>query len=368
MSGSQTQLNQTVQQPIFNTSFAESSPTLISDDNCVSWPRYFIACFGNLPNRKICPGINCIKLAQWVEVNFSNRILRRYTEEMYIRKKKCIKPDDLVYIIQGGLIIILDVMCDVGQILFAENNDEADWVMAKMRSCLKKGSPSRISLVVVDRDGLALKCLSIKRQSLRLELNYNEDLVQLHPTFCEALKAENKGGLMLFHGEPGTGKSTYIRYLTRFTRKEVIFLSPRIAGNLDEPGFVKLLTENPNSVIVIEDAEDLLLSREAGHNSGISTLLNLTDGLLGAGLGIQFICTFNTSVRNIDKAILRKGRLLGLYEFGPLAVDKANTLLNHLGTSDFMISQPMTVANVYNLSQPEYEVEPKRKSIGFKVA
>lgn len=67
--------------------------------------------------------------------------------------------------------------------------------------------------------------------------------------------------------------------------------------------------------IVIEDAEDLLVSRDTNHNSGISMLLNLTDGLLGQSLGIQVICTFNTHVSNIDRALLRKGRLIALYEF-----------------------------------------------------
>ena len=138
-----------------------------------------------------------------------------------------------------------------------------------------------------------------------------------------------------------------------------------MAGNLDDPNFAKLLIENPNSVIIIEDAEDLLISRDTNKNSGISMLLNLTDGLLGATLGIQFICTFNTPVTNIDKALLRKGRLIALYEFGPLSPEKSQVLLNNLGAQDFMVTQPMTLADIYNVTKPEFQMEAKRSPIGF---
>ena len=32
----------------------------------------------------------------------------------------------------------------------------------------------------------------------------------------------------------------------------------------------------------------------------MSTILNLTDGLLGDGLKLKFICTFNTDINQID--------------------------------------------------------------------
>jgi ATP-dependent 26S proteasome regulatory subunit len=87
--------------------------------------------------------------------------------------------------------------------------------------------------------------------------------------------------------------------------------------------------DNRNSVLVIEDAEELISSREEVRNSNLSMLLNLTDGLLGESVGIQIIVTFNTDVNNIDKALLRKGRLSIIYEFKLLALDRRNALLNH---------------------------------------
>lgn len=103
-----------------------------------------------------------------------------------------------------------------------------------------------------------------------------------------------------------------------------------MAGELDNLSIAPFLMDNRNSVLVIEDAEELISSREEVRNSNLSMLLNLTDGLLGESVGIQIIVTFNTDVNNIDKALLRKGRLSIIYEFKLLALDRRNALLNKL--------------------------------------
>ena len=139
-----------------------------------------------------------------------------------------------------------------------------------------------------------------------------------------------------------------------------------MAGELDSPNIISLLLENPNSVFVIEDAEQLLVSRDNQKNSYISLILNLTDGILGEGLGIQVIATFNTDLSNIDKALLRKGRLIALYDFKALSIEKSKNLLNHLGEYDHQVTAAMTLADIYNLKElPSNEIQPIRNSIGF---
>jgi len=274
--------------------------------------------------------------------------------------------EDVTYVLTGGLLMFLNAEQDYVEILFSEKQEEAHALLTAIKKFTRRSASSNISLIVSDREGFSLKDLKSKKLSVQLDVNYNNDLLPLHENLVKALKSENSGGLVLFHGAPGTGKSTYIRFLTGFLRKKIIFLSPRMAGNLDDPGFTKLLTENPNSVMIIEDAEELIVSRNAGKNSGISMLLNLTDGLLGTSLGIQFICTFNTPLRNIDKALLRKGRLIALYEFGPLSTEKSKALLNTLGARDLMAMQPMTLADIYHVSKPAFQFETETNGIGFK--
>jgi C-terminal processing protease CtpA/Prc len=59
----------------------------------------------------------------------------------------------------------------------------------------------------------------------------------------------------------------------------------------------------------------------------------------------------------VDSALMRKGRLIGKYEFGKLSVEKAQRLSQHLGYNR-TITRPMTVAEISN--QHEKEFEPNR--------
>ena len=132
---------------------------------------------------------------------------------------------------------------------------------------------------------------------------------------------------------------------------------------MDNPEITSLIISNPNSIIIIEDAEELIVSREKDSNPAISMLLNLTDGLLGYCLGMNFICTFNTQLGNIDNALLRKGRLTTLYEFKALTVDKTNQLLKKIQDERAPSRTPLTLAEIYN-SGPEV-VAKSSNAIGF---
>ncbi len=125
-----------------------------------------------------------------------------------------------------------------------------------------------------------------------------------------------------------------------------------------------ILIDNPNSIFIIEDAEMLIKSRENSEQSNISMLLNLTDGMLGESLGIQILCTFNTNVNNVDKALLRKGRLISLYEFKSLSIPKSKALLNSLGNTTYIVNNEMTLADIYNVDEKGASVDKKQK-IGF---
>ncbi len=114
-----------------------------------------------------------------------------------------------------------------------------------------------------------------------------------------------------------------------------------------------------------EDAEDLIVSREISYNSGLSVLLSLTDGVL-SGLSIQIICTFNTNIDKVDKALLRKGRLIALYEFKPLMIEKSKRLLEKLGQANYDVHSPMTLADIYNIQEMSFENTLKtRQKVGF---
>ena len=97
----------------------------------------------------------------------------------------------------------------------------------------------------------------------------------------------------------------------------------------------------------------------------VSTLLNIADGLLSDCLNIQIICSFNCDITRIDEALMRKGRLIGVYEFRELETEKARALSQKLGF-DTDITAPMSLAAIYNQGEKAFlnAEETVRQSFG----
>lgn len=201
---------------------------------------------------------------------------------------------------------------------------------------------------------------------ISIEDNYNDNFQEENKLILESLK-EGGTSLCLFHGDPGCGKTHYIRYLIAELckeKKKVIYFPNEHIHFLSDPSFLHFFKDHKKSIIVIEDAEEILTSRELSlSNRGISNLLNLTDGLMGDFLELKFVCTFNTAIDKIDKALLRKGRITTNYKFEKLSVEKSNKLLEKLG-KNHTTTEAMTLAEIYNLEQKDNS-EKKERKIGF---
>lgn len=326
--------------------------------------RMYHACFSQIPNIKSILNIDITAMRNWIISEMEENIERIHYNQSYQLEKKKNFYYDHFFILKNEIIINL-IQQSVFILFEPSLEKEAQEIQDKLlRFRHRPKKTTLISLIIGNGKGLITKEIDIKKPKLNLTLHYNEDFKNTHQLIVKNLKKRNAKGLYLFHGLPGTGKSTYIKYLIHQQNKQVIFLSPKIAGNLDDMAFTEFLLDNKNCVLVIEDAEDLILSRDNHHNSKLSFLLNLTDGLLGESIGIQIIATFNTDLRNIDKALLRKGRLTLIYDFKPLTTDKTNVLLKKLG-HDVVVNGSLSLADIFNF-EVDTNYQPKlRKAVGF---
>ena len=115
--------------------------------------------------------------------------------------------------------------------------------------------------------------------------------------------------------------------------------------------------ERPDSILIIEDAENIIQDRTdvlKSTNQAVSNLLNMSDGLLGDAVHQQIICTFNCDLRNIDSALLRDGRLVLEHKFDKLNPANARRLCEKLGVDlkDEEIRAPMSLAEIYARTGP----------------
>lgn len=207
--------------------------------------------------------------------------------------------------------------------------------------------------------GLRREAVEINITESDLQLNYNDDLP--HDKICNILKEENKSALLILSGNPGTGKTTYLRHLIS-TLPDCDFNVVGIDdfGDMlrDKTSFITF----KNSILIIEDCELLVRSRDAhGALTELAGLLNLADGLYGDIMKAKIICTFNTKIENIDSALLRKGRLSLKYDFKELTPEKKHALCVSLGKSD---SETGLLCDIYNSESNGLEQTIKTK-IGF---
>ena len=316
----------------------------------------YLYCFNTFPSIHFIGDIKGEKAYKAFKEKFGSMIQSEHQIRCYDKKQKKYEFDHTVFIQNNGCITVFDEgWCEV---LHNGRNEvfvlEFTELMKRFKTRERK-KPLEINLIVENNYGLDLRSMEIKKTKLDLDLYYEDDFKQVDEVIQQRLRKKEDKGIVLLHGLPGTGKTTYLRYLIGKIKKRVLFLSPNLANSLMNPEFIELLVDNPNTVVVIEDAENIIMDRRAVGSSSVSNLLNISDGLLADFLNVQLICTFNSSLTLVDSALMRKGRLIAKYEFGKLGVNKAQALSNHLGFKT-AISKPMTVAEIANQHEKEQVV------------
>jgi hypothetical protein len=214
---------------------------------------------------------------------------------------------------------------------------------------------SKFYIAIATKNGIYTKQHELKKMEIDVNKCYNDDIP--YERVKEILSKDGKS-LILFYGEPGTGKTTLIKKLINEVERKFIFMDASVVTNISDNDFIDFLSDNAGSVIVLEDCEKMLVSREQSNNQTIGTVLNLTDGIIGESFEVKFICTFNSDLKFVDDAILRKGRLSLKYEFKKLPVEKVRAIYPDA-------TGEMTLADAYNATEENDFSKVERGKIGF---
>ena len=225
---------------------------------------------------------------------------------------------------------------------------------------------NNIALVIQTNRGYDTTTFELPKQKLDIELGYGKGFKPIHEKIIHKLNESKSKGLVLLHGTPGTGKTHYLKYLaSKIQNKRVLFIPPFLADFITSPEMTPFLIQNAGSILFIEDAERVITDRNNGGGNGVSNILNITDGILSDILNIQIVATFNMDKKKIDEALLRKGRLIAEHKFDALPIEDSQSLIDNLGF-EHTADKPMTLTEIYNLSEVEYKSEEKSKpTIGF---
>ena len=187
-------------------------------------------------------------------------------------------------------------------------------------------------------------------------------------------RPDHQGRLILWRGEPGTGKTTAIRALARawsswcdihvITDSERFFDSPEylmqvmLSHTQSRPSNI---TSGPTWKLIIAEDADEYLQVGGGQRSGgaLGRLLNVSDGLVGDGMNVLILLTTNTELGRLDPAITRPGRCLGSIEFELFNREEAGTWLGE----PLRNSQPQSLADLYRRQNGSPEIAPIQRQI-----
>jgi SpoVK/Ycf46/Vps4 family AAA+-type ATPase len=241
----------------------------------------------------------------------------------------------------------------------------------------------------VKKDEPKFHILSLRSDSLEIEavkmakpFKLGEEELQLHygtdaPEFERYLTGAwdtGVAGLTIFRGPPGTGKTSYIRHLiTKLQQTHRFYYLPLDAVRyLSSPDMVDFwlrinnISTECKKIVVLEDAEDLLMERGADNRAKVSALLNIGDGLMSDYLQLHLLCTVNCPMDKLDPAITRPGRLTAVREFRRLDRKQAERIANVKAIA-LPDQDDYSLAEIYRGNQWRDDQQAGKK-IGFAVS
>lgn len=243
---------------------------------------------------------------------------------------------------------------------------------------ITKTKKNLIFSIVQTTSGLEARSLGDGSSPL-IKDNYLPEVLEDIDFVIESFKkTPPPGRICILNGEPGTGKTHLIRSVLMQLDCVFLIIPSNLIDSLDKPTFMPLLLSVKDQhekpiIMVIEDGDTCLVPRKSDNISTIASLLNLSDGILGAIMDVRMIISTNANIKDIDEAIKRPGRLCKQIHVGPLGYEQANKVYHRLMADDKVnldYRKFYTLAEVYDKFNNKDSVAtsvapPVKRVIGF---
>lgn len=163
-------------------------------------------------------------------------------------------------------------------------------------------------------------------------------LPEFYPWFKDDIQSyfqefmDSRAGVLLAIGDPGSGKSTFLRTALRNCKLRALIVTIPEVFMADQfiSSCTHLIKENQIDLIVCEDA-DMYLRKRTDGNLRMAELLNATSGV-DASTRTKFVFTTNLrEISDIDEALLRPGRCFDYLRFRDLTVEQAKIARSKVG-------------------------------------
>jgi SpoVK/Ycf46/Vps4 family AAA+-type ATPase len=164
--------------------------------------------------------------------------------------------------------------------------------------------------------------------------------------------------ILVILGPPGMGKTSFIRnYIYKYDKDALITYDQAL---METDEFFLFFLANSHDVLLLEDFDIFLKSREDDDNKIMNKFLNLSSGIVDIS-DKKIIVTANLDKHHIDSALVRPGRCFEVLEFDRYTERQAEAIIDEERLTFVGNSDNVSLAELFSNKR---RIEDRR-SVGF---
>ena len=197
-----------------------------------------------------------------------------------------------------------------------------------------------------------------------IEANYPSATTRRGVSELMSLAADTPrgGSIIIWHGEPGTGKTNALVALATewswcqlelVTDADLMLNNHQVMASIIQARASDESKKQKARLLVFEDADGLVVDRghKGSRSGGMARLLSLADGLLGMNQQLMMLFTTNAAPEDLDPALSRPGRCLAHTKFDRFEADEIRTAF-----PDITTNRSMTLAEIWGAKSGQVNI------------
>lgn len=207
--------------------------------------------------------------------------------------------------------------------------------------------------------------------SFELPLSIQDAVEGTYPWMNESIEdytirfMNSKSSVLILIGPPGTGKTTFIKEIIRNSGTGAMVTYD--TNLLFTDGFfASFMADEETDLLILEDADVVMKSRKEG-NTMMHKFLNASDGLVSLPRKKIIFTTNLPSIKDVDDALIRKGRCFDVMPFRFLTKDEAGVVAKNFYKCEKVLTKnEYSLAEIFNLDEVGGTEEKKKAPrVGF---